>query len=68
MRKKLLLLHGALGSKATFGASSAELNDFFDLYSMGPDGRSASPFTAAKSRDDIVRANDGGYIGTVENF
>jgi len=44
------------------------VNSDFDLYSMGPDGRSSTPFTAARSRDDIVRANDGGYIGTVENF
>ena len=44
------------------------VNSDFDLYSMGPDGRSSTPFTAARSRDDIVRANDGGYVGTVENF
>ena len=44
------------------------VNSDFDLYSMGPDGESSSPFTAARSRDDIVRANDGGYVGTVENF
>ena len=44
------------------------VNSDFDLYSMGPDGASTSPFTAARSRDDIVRANDGGYVGTVENF
>ena len=44
------------------------VNSDFDLYSMGPDGESSSPFTAARSRDDIVRANDGGYIGAVENF
>ena len=44
------------------------VNSDFDLYSMGPDGESTLPFTAARSRDDIVRANDGGYVGTVENF
>ncbi len=44
------------------------VNSDFDLYSMGPDGSSSSPFTARASRDDIVRANDGGYVGTVENF
>lgn len=44
------------------------VNSTFDLYSMGPDGNSASPFQAAPSRDDIVRANDGGYVGLARNF
>ena len=30
---------------------------------MGKDGDSKSPLTAKASRDDIIRANDGGYIG-----
>lgn len=44
------------------------VNSDFDLYSMGPDGRSQPPLTAAASRDDIVRANDGGFIGIAEDF
>lgn len=44
------------------------VNSDFDLYSMGPDGRSQAPFTAAHSRDDIVRANDGGFVGRAEDF
>jgi general secretion pathway protein G len=44
------------------------LNSDFDLYSMGPDGRSRSPLTAKDSRDDIVRANDGRYIGPASEF
>jgi len=39
------------------------INSDYDLYSMGQDGESVSPLTAKPSRDDIVRANDGGYIG-----
>jgi len=39
------------------------LNSDFDLYSMGPDGRSAPPLTAELSQDDIVRAADGAYVG-----
>lgn len=39
------------------------LNNDFDLYSMGPDGLSHPPLTAAHSRDDIVRAGNGGFIG-----
>lgn len=44
------------------------VNSTFDLYSMGPDGNSSAPFTASASRDDIVRANDGGYVGLARNF
>ena len=39
------------------------INTEYDLYSKGPDGRSASPLTAAISKDDIIVANDGAYIG-----
>ena len=44
------------------------VNTDFDLYSMGEDGMSAAPFTAAKSQDDIVRANNGAYVGLVSEF
>ncbi len=44
------------------------VNTDFDLYSMGEDGKTASPFTAAKSQDDIVRANNGAYVGLVSEF
>lgn len=39
------------------------LNSDYDLYSMGPDGQTQLPLTAAKARDDIVRAGNGGFIG-----
>jgi general secretion pathway protein G len=44
------------------------VNTDYDLYSMGKDGKSAAPFTAAASQDDIVRANDGGYVGLVSDY
>ena len=44
------------------------LNSEFDLYSMGPDGDSKSPLTAAASRDDIIWARDGGFIGKASDF
>lgn len=44
------------------------VNSDYDLYSMGKDGTSASPFTAAISQDDIVRANNGSYIGLVAEY
>jgi len=44
------------------------VNSQYDLYSMGPDGESVPPFTAIKSRDDVVLANDGGYIGPAADY
>ncbi len=44
------------------------VNSDYDLYSMGRDGDSNPPFTAQKSRDDIVRANDGAYVGLVSLY
>ena len=39
------------------------VNTGYDVYSMGPDGRTASPFTSTLGKDDIVMANDGDYFG-----
>ena len=39
------------------------INSTYDLYSVGEDGSSAPALTAGPSKDDIVRANDGGFIG-----
>ena len=44
------------------------LNSDFDLYSMGKDGRSTPPLTAKASHDDILRANDGGYVGLASEY
>ena len=35
---------------------------------MGKDGQSAPPLTAAKSRDDVIIANDGGFIGLASDY
>jgi general secretion pathway protein G len=44
------------------------INTDFDLYSMGPDGSSAAPLTAQASQDDVVRANDGSFIGLAKDY
>jgi general secretion pathway protein G len=44
------------------------LNTNYDLYSMGPDGQSQPPLTAKVSKDDIVRANDGGFVGVASDY
>lgn len=46
----------------------APLNSDFDLYSVGPDGITSASLGHAAARDDIVRARDGGFIGTAEEF
>ena len=44
------------------------INSDFDLYSMGPDGESVAPLIAESSRDDIIRGNNGRFIGYATNF
>jgi general secretion pathway protein G len=44
------------------------LNSSYDLCSMGKDGASVAPLTAEVSRDDIIRANDGGYVGLASEY
>lgn len=44
------------------------LNSFFDLYSKGPDGNSNLPLTSGPSRDDIIVANDGKYVGIAQGY
>lgn len=39
------------------------VNSDYDLYSLGADGRTAAQFMANRARDDVVRANDGAYVG-----
>jgi general secretion pathway protein G len=44
------------------------INSDYDLYSVGADGLTAAQLTNAKSRDDVVRARDGGFIGLAADF
>ena len=44
------------------------INSDFDLYSNGKDGVSHAPLTAQASRDDIIRANDGAFIGLASTY
>jgi len=48
-------------------------NDFpittdFDLYSLGPDGQTHQNLQNAKSRDDIVRAGEGAFVGKASTY
>jgi len=44
------------------------INSTYDLYSMGQDKQSVPPITARVSRDDIIRANDGAYVGLASQY
>lgn len=44
------------------------INTDYDLYSMGRDRQSTPPLTAKNSKDDVIRANNGGYIGLASAF
>ena len=43
------------------------VNTDYDLYSMGEDGKTSTQFVAKMARDDIVRANNGRYLGLAED-
>jgi general secretion pathway protein G len=44
------------------------INPDFDLYSMGKGGRSVGPLTTRHSREDIVRASNGRFVGLAEDY
>lgn len=44
------------------------LNTDFDLYSKGKDSDTRLPLTAKSSQDDVVRANNGSFIGLGKNY
>ena len=44
------------------------LNTDYDLYSVGADGESVAPLSASASKDDVIRALNGGFIGLASNF
>lgn len=44
------------------------INTQYDLYSVGRDGKTSPALTAKASQDDVLRANDGGFIGLGSNY
>ena len=44
------------------------INSQYDLYSVGADGQSKPPLTAPPSKDAVVLANDGDFIGLASNY
>ncbi len=54
--------------KARKDKNLVPINSDYDLYSRGPDGDSKPPLTAKASHDDIIRANDGGFVGVARDY
>jgi len=48
--------------------SDNPVNTDYDLYSMGKDGQSLTQFKSKFSRDDVVRAYNGSYVGLVSEL
>ena len=48
--------------------SDHPVNQDYDLYSMGKDGVSKKSFKDSESRDDVVRAYNGQYVGLVSEL
>ncbi len=44
------------------------LNSTYDLYSKGKDGVTSTALTAPATNDDVLRANDGAYVGLGSEF
>lgn len=63
------LLEGGINKgSARKNKNLVPLNTDYDLYSKGPDGESTAPLTAKKSQDDILRANNGAFLGIAEDY
>ena len=54
--------------KARKNKNLVPINSDFDLYSMGKDGLSKLPLTTPFSRDDVILANDGRFIGLASKY
>jgi len=56
---------GTVGQKNYNGLP---VNSEYDLYSLGPDGRTDADLWSDTARDDIVRARDGSFVGSAADF
>jgi general secretion pathway protein G len=54
--------------KARKDKNLVPINSDFDLYSLGKDGATSPPLNAKASRDDVVRASDGRFVGLARDF
>jgi len=57
-----------VAGKARKNKNLVPINTYFDLYSVGKDGATVAPLTAPVSRDDVILANDGRFIGLARDY
>jgi general secretion pathway protein G len=55
-------------AKCRWNKFEKPLNEDFDLYSMGKDGKTKPKTTHKDSFDDIIRANGGAYVGLASEY
>jgi general secretion pathway protein G len=55
-------------AKCRWNKFEKPLNDDFDLYSIGKDGKTKPKITHKNSHDDIIRANGGRYVGLASEY
>jgi general secretion pathway protein G len=70
---RYLPLYGLTQMQAKAAGARKNKNDFpittdFDLYSMGPNGETHQNLQNPKSRDDIVRADEGAFFGKASTY
>jgi len=70
---RYLPLRDSLGREINQGTARKDrflvpLNDDYDLYSVGKDGASVALLSSPRSADDVVRANDGAFIGLANQY
>lgn len=54
--------------KARKDRNLVPLNTDYDLYSVGKDGRTKPPLAPKVSHDDVLRANNGRYVGLASDY
>jgi general secretion pathway protein G len=59
---------GGIAGQARKDRFLVPINSTYDLYSVGADGQTALPLTAKHSHDDVIRGNDGSYIGLAAGY
>lgn len=59
---------GGLAGQARKDRFLVPINSDYDLYSMGPDKKTNLPLNSKAGRDDIVRANNGAFVGPAHAF
>lgn len=64
----LNLVDPHIPGKARKHSKIGQINTDYDLYSVGKDGDSRPPLNAKESRDDVIRANNGRYVGLASDY